>query len=201
MLPFPAGVGRTLDGSAVARALTDPGAVPQVVFRSLSGDRVIQALLQLRDAVGERQVVVENDETVALPAADPGELQVDSAAATAVFDLLNQARVDAGVNPLAWGPALSEVAESHAFEMYLDGYFSHVSPATGKVADRLEAAGITYSWAGENLALAASATQVHDGLMGSAGHRANILRPEFRRVGVAVVRGPLGLMTVQVFTG
>jgi uncharacterized protein YkwD len=68
-------------------------------------------------------------------------------------------------------------------------------------ADRLEAAGITYVVAGENLALAATATDVHTGLMGSPGHRENILRPEFRRVGVAVVAGPLGLMTVQVFTG
>ncbi|MBP1633163.1 MAG: rane protein, partial [Acidobacteria bacterium] len=67
--------------------------------------------------------------------------------------------------------------------------------------DRLEAAGLTYSLAGENLALAATITQAHDGLMGSPGHRENILRPEFRRVGVAVVSGPLGLMTVQVFTG
>jgi uncharacterized protein YkwD len=69
------------------------------------------------------------------------------------------------------------------------------------VGDRLEAVEIPYSLAGENLALAATTTQVHDGLMGSPGHRENILRPEFRRAGVAVVDGPLGLMTVQVFTG
>ena len=55
--------------------------------------------------------------------------------------------------------------------------------------------------AGENLALAATAADVHDGLMGSPGHRENLLRSEFGRVGVAVVSGPLGLMTVQVFTG
>jgi len=55
--------------------------------------------------------------------------------------------------------------------------------------------------AGENLALAATVGEAHQGLMGSPGHRENILRAEFRRVGVAVVVGPLGLMTVQVFTG
>jgi uncharacterized protein YkwD len=37
--------------------------------------------------------------------------------------------------------------------------------------------------------------------MDSPGHRANILGSEFATVGIAVVRGPLGLMTVQVFTG
>ncbi len=201
VLPLPAAVGRQLDDSAVARVLTDPGGRPQAVFRSLSGDRAIQALLQLREAVGERQVIVEGDESVELPPADPGDLKDDTAAATEVFDLLNRARVDAGLDPLAWSPALSEVAAGHAREMYLEGYFSHRSPVTGTVGDRLGAAGIIYSLAGENLALAASTTQVHDGLMGSPGHRENILRPEFRRVGVAVVDGPLGLMTVQVFTG
>ncbi len=201
VLPLPGGVGQQLDGSAVSRFLTFPGGVPQTVFRALSGDRVIQALLQLRDAVGERQVIVEGDESVELPAADPADLKDDNAAATEIFDLLNRARVDAGLAPLAWSPALSEVAAGHAREMYLEGYFSHHSPVTGTVGDRLAAAEITYSLAGENLALAATTTQVHDGLMGSTGHRENILRPEFRRVGVAVVDGPLGLMTVQVFTG
>lgn len=201
VLPLPAAVGRQLDGSAVARALTDPRGLPQEAIRALTGDRVVAALLQLRQVVGDRQVIVEGDEAVALPAADPAELHDDSGAATGVFDLLNRARVDSGVAPLAWSPALVEVAAEHAREMYIEGYFSHRSPATGSVGDRLEAAGVTYSLAGENLALAASATQVHDGLMASLGHRANILRPEFRRVGIAVVEGPLGLMTVQVFTG
>src|SRR4030065_754020 len=102
----------------------------------------------------------------------------------------------AGASPLAWSPALAVVAQEPAVEMYLEGYFSHHSPVTGTVADRLEAAGITYSVAGENLALAATPTDVHDGLMGSPGHREIILRAEFCRVGVAVVSGPLGLMTV-----
>jgi uncharacterized protein YkwD len=201
VLPLPAGVGRQLDGSAVARALTDPRGLPQEAIRVLTGDRVVAALLQLREAVGDRQVIVEGDEAVALPATDPAELRDAAGAASKVFDLLNRARVDSGLEPLAWSPVLTEVAAGHAREMYLEGYFSHRSPATGSVGDRLEAAGATYSLAGENLALAATATQVHDGLMGSLGHRENILRPEFRRVGVAVVEGPLGLMTVQVFTG
>ena len=201
VLPLPAAVGRQIEGSAIARALTAPTGVPQAVFRSLSGDRVIQALLQLREAVGERQVILEGDESVTLPTTDPADLEDDSDAATEGFDLLNRARVDAGRNPLAWSPVLAEVAAAHAREMYEEGYFSHLSPATGTVGDRLEAAGATYSLAGENLALAATITQAHDGLMGSPGHRENILRPEFRRVGVAVVSGPLGLMTVQVFTG
>jgi uncharacterized protein YkwD/uncharacterized protein YjeT (DUF2065 family) len=201
ILPLPGAVGRQLDASAISRVLTNPEGIPQEVFHTLSGDRVMQALLSLRSVIGERQVVVEGDQVIDFPAADPGELHGDTAAATEIFDLINRARVDAGVDPLAWSPALSMVAEGHATEMYLEGYFSHVSPTTGTVGDRLRAAGITYLVAGENLALAATTTEVHEGLMSSPGHRENILRPEFDRVGVAVVSGPLGLMTVEVFTG
>jgi uncharacterized protein YkwD len=201
ILPVPAAMSRQLDSSAITRFLTDPAGAPQVAFQRLSGDRVVESLLNLNRLVGERRVVVEGDESVALDPADPGDLDIDSGAATEVFDLLNRARVDAGEDPLAWSPALAVVAEGHAVEMYTEGYFSHRSPDTGTVGDRLEAAGITYVVAGENLALAATAADVHEGLMGSPGHRENILRPEFRRVGVAVVSGPLGLMTVQVFTG
>jgi uncharacterized protein YkwD len=201
ILPVPAAVSRQLDSSAITRFLTDPAGAPQATFQRLSGDRVVEALLNLNRLVGERRVVVEGDESVALDPAVPGDLDLDTRAATEVFDLLNRARLDAGEDPLAWSPALAVVAEGHAVEMYTGGYFSHRSPVTGTVGDRLEAAGITYVVAGENLALAATATDVHAGLMASPGHRENILRPEFRRVGVAVVAGPLGLMTVQVFTG
>ena len=201
ILPLPPAVADTLDDSAIAGSLTDPAGAPQEVFRSLSGDSIVAALLNLREAVGARRVVVEGDEVVEFPAADPGDLDADPGSAAEVFEALNLARIEAGVDPLAFSPALALVAEGHAAEMYTHGYFSHVSPATGTVGDRLAAVGIPFSVAGENLALAATVGDVHDGLMDSEGHRRNMLHPDYRRVGVAVVSGPLGLMTVQVFTG
>jgi hypothetical protein len=201
VLPLPAGVTDVLEGSAVAGTLTDPDGAPQQVFNRLAGDRIVEALVNLQDVVGERRVIVEGAETVEIPAADPADLERRPPEAAEVFDLLNRARVDAGLDPLAWSPALADVGEAHAREMYLEGYFSHFSPYTGTVADRLAEAGIPYRVAGENLALAASAEEVHEGLMGSPGHRANIESDAFTRVGIGAVRGPLGLMTVQVFTG
>ena len=84
--------------------------------------------------------------------------------------------------------------------MYTEGFFGHTSPTTGDVGDRVEAAGIPFVLVGENLALAPTPGTVHDGLMSSEGHRANILGVDFTKVGVGVVSGPLGLMVVQVFT-
>ncbi|MBU1225868.1 MAG: CvpA family protein [Actinobacteria bacterium] len=201
VLPMPALVVDALEGSAVAGTLTDPGGAPQRVFNRLAGDRIVAALMNLQDVVGERRVVLEGAEVIELPPASADELTVGAPEAAAVFELLNRARIDAGLEPLAWSPALADVGIEHAGEMYREGYFSHLSPYTGTVGNRLEAAGIPYRFAGENLALAASAEEVHDGLMGSPGHRANIESTDFNRVGIGVVRGPLGLMTVQVFTG
>ena len=75
------------------------------------------------------------------------------------------------------------------------------SDGTGDVGDRLGDAGVRFRVGGENLALAATVTEVHEGLMESPGHRANIEGLAYYAVGIAVVSGPLGFMTVQVFTG
>jgi uncharacterized protein YkwD len=201
VLPMPPSVAEALEDSAVTRTLTNPDGAPQRVFNRLSGDRIVEALLNLQETVGVRRVVLEGGEVVDLPAAEPGDIEARPGEAAQVFELLNRARVDAGVDPLAWSPGLADVAVGHAVEMYREGYFSHLSTATGAVGDRLAAAGITYRVSGENLALAASPGEVHAGLMESAGHRQNIESGDYRRVGVGAVRGPLGLMTVQVFTG
>jgi hypothetical protein len=201
VLPVPGAVADVLEGSAVARTLTDPVGVPQEVFNRLAGNRIVEALVNLQDVVGDRRVVLEGDQVLELPPSAASELEELRPEAAEIFELLNRARVDAGLNPLAWSPALAEVGAAYAEEMYLEGYFSHVSPAGASVGDRLAAAGIRYRFAGENLALAATPEEVHDGLMDSPGHRANIESPEYNRVGIGVVSGPLGLMTVEVFTG
>ncbi len=201
ILPMPPSVADAIESSAVSRTLTDSDGIAQETFRSLAGDRVAEALVNLRDVLGERRVVIDEAERVELPPVDADDLEEEPSRAVEVFELLNRARIDAGLEPLAWSAALSDVGVNHAGEMYRAGYFSHVSPITGTVGDRLGGAGITFSVAGENLALAASSGEVHAGLMDSPGHRANMLSDAYRRVGVGVVGGPLGLMTVQVFTG
>ncbi len=81
------------------------------------------------------------------------------------------------------------------------GYFAHQSPDGRDPFDRLQAAGIHYLAAGENLALAPDVHAAHTGLMSSPGHRANILRPAFNRVGIGALRAsPYGVMFTQEFT-
>ena len=61
-------------------------------------------------------------------------------------------------------------------------------------------AGVKFRTAGENLALAPTLQLAHTGLMNSPGHRANILRPEFGRLGIGIMDGGFrGIMVSQEF--
>ena len=201
VLPLPNSAVTAMEESALVDTLTNPELPTQEAFHALAGDRVLETVLALQRLVGNKQIILEEGDQMQIDPAEPSELSDAPLAAQDIFVLLTKARVDAGEDPLAWSDALAGVGQSHATEMYLDGYFSHVSPKTGTIGNRLAAESLTYRLAGENLALAASPDLVHEGLMGSPDHRANIVRPEFRRVGIGVVRGPLGLMVVQVFSG
>ena len=117
-----------------------------------------------------------------------------------MLDLVNQERVAAGLKPLAPDPELTEVARRHSADMFARGYFAHDTPEGTSPFDRMRAAKVSFTTAGENLALAPTIPVAHTGLMNSPGHRANILRPEFGRVGIGVMDGGMrGLMVSQEF--
>lgn len=114
--------------------------------------------------------------------------------------LLNRARAAEGLPPLAADPELAAVAREHSRDMFARGYFSHLSPEGRDPSARLRAGGVRFLVAGENLALAGTIATAHQGLMDSPGHRANILRPAFGRVGIGVLDGGRhGLMVTQKF--
>ncbi|HKG60019.1 MAG TPA: CvpA family protein [Pyrinomonadaceae bacterium] len=117
-----------------------------------------------------------------------------------MLDLVNQERQAAGLNPLAPDPELTQVARQHSADMFARGYFAHDTPEGRSPFDRMQAAGVRFLTAGENLALAPTLSLAHTGLMNSPGHRANILRPQFGRVGIGVMDGGMrGLMVSQEF--
>lgn len=116
-----------------------------------------------------------------------------------LLGLINREREDAGIPPLEWCARCAQVARRHSQDMYEEGYFSHVDVEGVDPFERLRAAKITYASAGENLAIAPTAAEAHQGLMASADHRANILRGDFDEVGIGIVTGPYGLMCTQVF--
>ncbi len=117
-----------------------------------------------------------------------------------MLELVNRERTTAGLTPLAPDPELAEVARRHSIDMFARGYFSHYTPENLSPFDRIKAGGVRYLTAGENLALAPTLNIAHTGLMNSPGHRANILRPQFGRLGIGIVEGGRrGLMVTQNF--
>jgi len=117
-----------------------------------------------------------------------------------MLDLVNQERVAAGLRPLAADPEMTEVARRHSADMFARGYFAHDTPEGLTPFDRMRQSDVEFLTAGENLALAPTLQVAHTGLMNSPGHRANILRPQFGRVGIGIMDGGMrGLMVSQEF--
>jgi uncharacterized protein YkwD len=117
-----------------------------------------------------------------------------------MLELVNEERVKRGLKALKADPEIQVVARAHSVDMFARGYFSHYTPEGKDPFDRMRAGGIKFMTAGENLALAQTLSIAHTGLMNSPGHRANILRPAFGRVGIGVLDGGIhGLMITQNF--
>jgi uncharacterized protein YkwD len=118
-----------------------------------------------------------------------------------MLEMVNRERTSRGLQPLVMDSELQEVARAHARDMFKRGYFAHETPEGTDPFQRMDAAGIEYRTAGENLALAPTLEIAHEGLMNSPGHRANILNGDFGKVGIGVLDGGVyGRMFVQEFT-
>jgi uncharacterized protein YkwD len=102
---------------------------------------------------------------------------------------INQARSHVGLSPLNPDPRLRELARSHSSDMYRHHYFSHRTPDGKTPYDRLNEVHFRYVTTGENVAFANDESKAWDALMNSPDHRANILNPDFRCVGIGVYRG------------
>ena len=129
------------------------------------------------------------------------KLSVDEKAEAEMFKLVNGERRKIGTAELIWSPEIVPIARMHAKDMWERKYFGHVSPEGKDVGNRLDEAKVSYDIAGENLALAPTVSTSHTGLMNSEGHRANILDPKFKKVGIGVIdNGYYGKLFVEVFT-
>ena len=123
-----------------------------------------------------------------------------SAAEQKAVELLNADRKANGLSALTASSALTAVARSHAQDMVDRGFFSHTNPDGKTLADRLKAAGISYSAAGENIAQNQSVEAAETSLMNSSGHRANILNTTYTTVGIGVAYDSQGnVYVVQNF--
>lgn len=116
--------------------------------------------------------------------------------------LVNQERTRRGLGRVVRNAALEAQATQYACEMIHYGFFDHVNPVTGTtLSDRASDFGFDFLVIGENLAAGQrSPSNAMSDWMGSPGHAANILNPEFTEVGIGVrLGGEFGVYWVQEF--
>lgn len=102
----------------------------------------------------------------------------------------NAERAKEGLLPLALDDRLTEAAQIRATHMGKNGYFSHDNPpgGPGKYWQLLNAMGVRYRVAGENLATNNAQDNVAvamRGLMQSPDHRANVMESRYTHAGFA----------------
>jgi hypothetical protein len=105
------------------------------------------------------------------------------------------ARASSGAAPLVRDARLDDVARNHARRMAQAHVLAH-DAGDGDPADRLRATGLAGAAVGENVASAPSVALAHRALWRSPSHRANLLRRDFERFGVAAVRDERGAVWV-----
>lgn len=127
------------------------------------------------------------------------DVQIDEAAESAILSAVNKERASRGLKILKAHVEIQKVARLHSADMYNRGYFAHLNPDGKDPFQRMADGRVSFSYAGENLALAPTVTMVHQGLMNSPRHKENILKPEFTDLGIGVYKGPYGLMVTQNF--
>jgi uncharacterized protein YkwD len=132
------------------------------------------------------------------PAADSarrsGSLSASASLQTGLLDQVNALRARAGLSRLRLSIRLSAAANGHSMQMARLGYFSHSSAGGGSFSQRIArfypARGFR-SWSvGENLLWASPDVGAARALrlwLASPGHRANLLAPGWREIGLSAV--------------
>jgi hypothetical protein len=192
-LPIQPKIKTDISNSRLGSYLVERTSVLEGYLSGIFGGLVEDSLTYLTTKQGSGESITLKTENKGLIPDVVSELQMVA--------MINEERRRVGARELTVRNELVPVARAHAEDMWKRNYFSHYSPEGDDVGDRLNSNGISYTLAGENLALAPTLKTAHTGLMNSEGHRENILNPDFRRIGIGVVEnGYYGKMFVQIFT-
>ncbi len=118
-----------------------------------------------------------------------------------VLNIVNSERGRVGLSPLRLHSQLTAAAQAHSEDMARHNFMSHTGSDGSSPFDRMRRYGYNFRWAGENVASGYSSPQdVMRGWMNSSGHRANILNPNFRDIGIGYALGNRPYWT-QTFGG
>ena len=191
----------TIENSNLVSFYTDTSGTPQQALELITGTDLIKVVSRIKDLTGKSSVVVGEQGCIEIPKYSLSNLSNNNEQKDELYALLLTERSNQNLPPLELSEKLSDIALNYAYTMYQDGFWCHKNPKNGElVGDRLSKQGFPYIDIGENLALSSSVRSGHISLMNSESHKNTILDNEFKRVGIGIVSGPLGLIIVQIFS-
>jgi uncharacterized protein YkwD len=89
---------------------------------------------------------------------------------------------------LTWNDQLEKAAYNHSNDMFQNNYFSHAGSDGTSSGERINRAGYSWKYYGENIAMGyLTEKEVVDGWLSSPGHCSNIMNKNFKEMGVAKV--------------
>ena len=187
-------------------ALSAPSAAAAGLTHKVSpGDTMWKLAVQYQ--VGTGEIIAANPQVENPNLIYPGQVlnipQVSQAVRAyeqEVVRLVNAQRVQNGLKPLAENWELSRVARYKSADMAGKRYFSHESPTYGSPYQMMRSFGISFRFAGENIAYGQrTPAEVVNAWMNSSSHRANILSSSYTQIGVGYHEA--GNYWTQMFIG
>lgn len=118
-----------------------------------------------------------------------------------ILELMNGKRAEAGLQPLVLDNTLIQVARYKSDHMIQYGYFDHTNPDGTDWTSWLQAIGYTYNATAENIV-----SNTYDPIeffnqwWNSPGHKANMMNPNYTKVGIGIVEGNYKYMGTQEFS-
>jgi uncharacterized protein YkwD len=152
-----------------------------VFYDTIKGGKVTSILIVPKD--------VETKAIATHPALSSSVL---AAYARITVDLVNATRARNGLRTLKSNALISKLALSRSKDMRDRNYFDHYTPAPNRVSPFTQAKrmGIKYKSMGENISYGDhNAIFAHEAFMNSSGHRKNILKSAYRKIGTGAVYG------------
>lgn len=140
----------------------------------------------------DSQKTVSNSTTAPTNSTDTKSVAESAKTLTAneIINLTNQERTKAGLNPLQKNDLLTKAANNKAKDMFANNYYANVSPAGKKAWEFVKEAGYDFCYFGENLSISYfDAKELLAAWMASPKIDQNILNPNNKEIGVAVVEG------------
>jgi uncharacterized protein YkwD len=164
--------------------------------KRIVGGLLVAATLTAGITTAEAVARIGSAATVSTRAArvDPPLASSNTGDLPLVLGMVNNARRNAGLAPVAWDARVAAAAQTHSVDMAAINRLTHAGSDGSDAGDRLVRAGFEWRAWGENVAAGQSSVQsAFDAWMGSAGHRARIL-DSFTVIGLGAAKGSSGTM-------